>query len=187
MQFGTRELVLFLTVLLLPVVSYFTIFKPQNTRIDQATAEIVHKRELLDQLRRETAKSKDLAAINEALQGSITLIESRLPTNKEVDQILRQVSALAVESGLQPPTLKSDKPLAAARYREQPLVMSTAGQFEGFYDFLVALERLPRITRIVNMTIKENKQTKKSDEPQPEITAEFTLSIYFREDGGNAP
>lgn len=187
MQFGTRELVLFLTILLLPVVSFFTIFKPQNTRIDQATAEIVHKRELLDQLRRETAKSKDLESINQALQERITLIESRLPTNKEVDLILRQVSALAIEAGLQPPTLKSDKPLAAARYREQPLVMSTAGQFEGFYDFLVALERLPRITRIVNMSIKENKQSRKGDEPQPEITAEFTLSIYFREDGGSAP
>jgi Tfp pilus assembly protein PilO len=187
MQFGTRELVLFLTVLLLPVVSYFTIFKPQNTRIDQATAEIVHKRELLDQLRRETAKSKDLVEVNEAIMEGVTLIESRLPTNKEVDQIVRQVSTLAIDSGMQPPTLKSDKPLAAARYREQPLVMSTAGSFEGFYDFLLALERLPRITRIVSMTIKENKQTKKDDEPQPEITVEFTLSIYFREDGGSTP
>lgn len=187
MQFGTRELVLFLTVLLLPVVSYFTIFKPQNTHIDQATAEIVHKRELLDQLRRETAKSSDLESINESLQERIVVIESRLPTNKEVDHIVRQVSTLAIESGMQPPTFKSDKQLAAARYREQPLVMSTAGSFEGFYNFLVALERLPRITRVVSMTIKENRQTKKSDEPQPEITVDFTLSIYFREDGGSAP
>ncbi len=185
MQFGTRELVLFLTVLLLPVVSYFTIFKPQNTRIDQATAEITHKRELLEQLRRETAKSKDLESVNDSLQDRITLIESRLPTDKEVDQIVRQVSALAIEAGLQPPTFKSDRPLAAARYREQPLVMSTAGQFEDFYNFFVAMERLPRITRVVNMSIKENRQTRKDDGPQPEITADFTLSIYFR-DGGNA-
>lgn len=184
MQFGTRELVLFLTVLLLPVVSYFTIFKPQNTSIDQANADIAHKRELLDQLRRETARSKDLESVNDSLQDRITLIESRLPTNKEVDQIVRQVSALAIEAGLQPPTLKSDKPLAAARYREQPLVMSTQGSFQGYYDFLLALERLPRITRIVNMTIKEARQTKKDDQPV-EITVDFTLSIYFREDGGN--
>lgn len=184
MQFGTRELVLFLTVLLLPVVSYFTIFNPQNIRIDQATAEITHKRELLDQLRRETARSKDLESVNGSLQDSITVIESRLPTNKEVDQIVRQVSALAIEAGLHAPTLKSDRPLAAARYREQPLIMTTQGDFAGFYEFLTSLERLPRITRIVNMTVKESRERR--DEVQTEITAEFTLSIYFREDEGSA-
>lgn len=184
MQFGTRELVLFLTVLLLPVVSYFTIFQPQNRRIDQAKAEITHKRELLDQLRRETAKSKDLESINDELQERIGLIESRLPTNKEIDRIVRQVSALAVEAGLQPPSLKSEKPLAAARYREQPLVMTTQGDFQGFYNFLVSLERLPRITRILNMTVKE--LPRKGEQQTAEIGAEFTLSIYFREDGGNA-
>lgn len=184
MQFGTRELVLFLTVLLLPVVSYFTIFRPQNTRIDQAHAEITHKRELLDQLRRETARSKDLESVNTSLQERIGLIESRLPTNKEVDQIVRQVSALAIESGLQSPTLKSERPLAAARYREQPLVMATQGSFQGFYDFLTALERLPRITRVVDMTVKEHRD--KKSESTVEITAEFTLSIYFREDEGSA-
>lgn len=183
MQFGTRELVLFLTVLLLPVVSYFTIFKPQNNRIDLAKAEITHKRELLDQLRRETARSSDLEAVNDELQDRIGLIESRLPTNKEVDQIVRQVSALAIEAGLQPPTLRSDRPLAAARYREQPLVMSTAGDFEGFYRFLLSLERLPRITRIVDMSVKESRD-RRSETPV-EITADFTLSIYFREDEGS--
>lgn len=180
MQFGTRELVLFLTVLLLPVVSYFTIFQPQNKRIDQAAAEITHKQDLLDQLRRETARSKDLEEINGSLQERIGEIEARLPTNKEVDQIVRQVSQLAIEAGLHAPTLKSEKPLAAARYREQPLIMSTKGGFDGFYGFLLALERLPRITRIVDMKVI------KSDEEGSDISAEFTLSIYFRESEGSA-
>lgn len=184
MQFGTRELVLFLTVLLLPVVSYFTIFQPQNKRIDQAKADMTHKTEMLNQLRRETARSKDLENVNDSLQERITVIESRLPTNKEVDQIVRQVSALAIEAGLQPPTLKSDRPLAAARYREQPLIMSTTGDFGGFYGFLLALERLPRITRIVDMTVKESRA--RANETPAEISAEFTLSIYFREDNGSA-
>lgn len=180
MQFGTRELVLFLTVLLLPVVSYFTIFQPQNTRIDAAKAEITHKQDMLTQLRRETARSKDLEAVNGSLQERIGEIEARLPTNKEVDQIVRQISQLAVEVGLQPPSLKSDKPLAAARYREQPLIIETKGSFNGYYQFLLALERLPRITRLVDMKITEARQD------DTEVKAEFTLSIYFREDDGSA-
>lgn len=180
MQFGTRELVLFLTVLLLPVVSYFTIFQPQNERIDEAKAEITHKQDMLAQLRRETARSKDLESVNVSLQERIDEIEARLPTNKEVDQIVRQVSLLAVDAGLQPPTLKSDKPLQAARYREQPLAITTKGTFDGFYQFLLDLERLPRITRVVDMKVKESR------EEDADIEASFTLSIYFREDDGSA-
>ncbi|MFK7884434.1 MAG: type 4a pilus biogenesis protein PilO [Phycisphaerales bacterium] len=180
MQFGTREIVLFLTVLLLPVVSYFTIFQPQNGRIEEAKAEITHKQDMLTQLRRETARSKDLEQVNGSLQERIDEIEARLPTNKEVDQIVRQVSLLAVEAGLQPPSLKSDKPLTAARYREQPLILETQGSFDGFYQFLLDLERLPRITRVVDMKV-----TNSRDEGV-DIAAEFTLSIYFREDNGSA-
>lgn len=180
MQFGTREVVLFLTVLLLPVVSYFTIFKPQNERIDLAKAEITHKQELLDQLRRETARSKDLEQVNGSLQERIAEIEARLPSNKEVDQIVRQVSQLAIEAGLQPPALKSDKPLIAARYREQPLIITTEGNFQGYYNFLLSLERLPRITRVVNMKVSESR------DEGTEISAEFTLSIYFRDSEGGA-
>lgn len=179
MQFGTRELVLFLTVLLLPVVSYFTIFQPQNNRIDSAKADITHKQELLAQLRRETARSKDLESVNTELQERIGEIEARLPNNKAVDQIVRQVSELAIQSGLQPPSLKGEKPVAAARYREQPLTMETQGSFEGYYQFLLNLERLPRITRVVDMKVTEAR------DKDVDIKAEFTLSIYFREDEGS--
>lgn len=94
--------------------------------------------------------------------------------------IVRQVSSLAVESGLTPPTLKSEKPVAAARFREQPLSMSTSGSFEGFYEFLLALERLPRLTRVVDLLLKD------SSEEGVEVDAEFTLSIYFQSDEGDA-
>jgi len=175
---GTREIVLFLAVLLLPIASYFIIFKPQSANIDRARGEIQHRQEMLDSLRVETGRNADLKEANEIIKARVDEMEALLPTNKEVDQIVRQVSALALDSGLTPPTLKSSKPIAAARFREQPLVMSTNGSFEGFYDFLLAIEKLPRITRIVDMAIKD------SDSAGMEIEADFTLSIYFQADEG---
>lgn len=179
MRFTTRELFLFLAVLLVPIVSYFVVFKPQSANIEQAKSEIVHKREMLSSLRIETARNDDLKAANEEIGGRITEMESLLPSGKEIDLIVRQVSALAVESGLSPPTLKSAKPVAAARFREQPLEMSTSGSFEGFYEFLLALERLPRLTRIVDLVLKDSKSE------GVEVDAEFTLSIYFQSDEGS--
>lgn len=176
MRFGTREMILFLAVLLVPILSYFVVFKPQSANIEQAKSEIDHKRDLLSSLRAETKRNDDLAQANKVIEGRIDEMESLLPSNKEIDQIVRQVSSLAIDAGLTPPTLKSTKPVAAARFREQPLEMSTGGTFAGFYDFLIAIEKLPRITRIVDMTIKD------STEDGLEIEASFTLSIYFQVD-----
>ncbi len=174
MRFGLRELVMFLAVVLLPVGAYFVAFRPQNIQIEKDREELAHRRELLAKLRAETARNDDLERANAEIAGQIEKIESRLPTSKGVDQIVRQVSSLAVEAGLEPPSLKSLKPVAAARYREQPLELQTNGTFEGYYTFLQSLERMPRITRIVDL--------KMEDSADGGIDFDFTLSIYFRED-----
>lgn len=178
MRFGTRELILFTMVLALPVVAYFAAFRPQNAKIERMRGEVVHKREMLDKYRSETARNADLEKANALIAERVAEIEQRLPSGKEIDQIVRQVSQLAVDAGLAPPTLKTAKPVAAARYKEQPLELTTTGSFHGFYEFLVAMERMPRITRIVEMTIKHGEDT--------EIEVAFTLSIYFRDDEGGA-
>jgi len=174
MQFGIRELVLFLTVLLLPVVSYLIVFRPQSANIESAKTEIAHKQEMLTKLRAETARNDDLQLINEQITQRIDTMESMLPSNKEVDQIVRQVSALAIESGLSSPTLKNAKPQPAAQFREQPLEMSIEGSWTGFYGFLLKIEQMPRITRIVDMKIED------TSNEDTEIKASFTLSIFFR-------
>ena len=179
MQLGPREMILFGLVLSLPVVSYALVFRPQSSEIDRARTEISHKREMLDRLRAETARNDDLERANAAIAAHVAELEERLPTGKEVDEIIRQVSALAVDAGLAPPSIKSLKPLEAAGYREQPLELKTSGSFAGYYDFLVQLERLPRITRITDMTVRRG-------QAEAEISVDFTLNIYFREedDGG---
>ena len=179
MKFSTRELILFLSVLLVPIVSYFFVFQPQNASIDKAKSEIEHKREMLNSLRLETARNETLKNANDSISERINEMESLLPSDKEIDQVVRQVSSLAVDAGLSPPTLKSAKPVAAARFREQPLEMSTQGSFEGFYEFLLAIERLPRLTRIVDMSLKD------SNDEGVEVDADFTLSIYFQTGEGS--
>lgn len=172
MRIGPRELLLFLIVLLLPVAAYFGAIGPQNAKIERDKTELTLMRDLLDKLRAETARTSDLAAENERIEETVSSIEDRLPSGKEVDEIVRQVSVLAVESGLAPPELKSSKPLAAAHYREQPLELKTSGPWEGYYDFMLRLERLPRITRLSDMSVARAREGES-------LEVEFTLSIYF--------
>ncbi|RMH11332.1 MAG: hypothetical protein D6695_09400 [Planctomycetota bacterium] len=178
MQLGARELATFGLVLAIPVMSFILVFRPQNQEINAALAEIGHKREILERLRQETARNADLQQANEQIAERIRKDEARLPSSSAVDQIVKQMSALAVDSGLQAPTLKSLKPLQAALYWEQPLEMTTSGTFRGFYRFLRRLERLPRITRVVDLDIKRGSV----ESGEPEISVKFTLSIYFQQE-----
>lgn len=178
MRFGVREALLTAILLSVPLSSYWLVFRPQNREIDRAKGEIRHKEEMLAKLREETARNADLQKANEDISRSVTAIEARLPSGKEIDSVVRQVSDLAVQSGLAAPAMKSAKPVKAALYMEQPLEMQMEGNFHGFYEFLLKLEQLPRITRIPDMKIKRD------DDQNGNLKAEFTLSIYFQEDGG---
>lgn len=177
MKIGLRELVLLVVLVAVPVASFFLVFKPQNEAIEAAKAEVQHKQNMLDELRKETSQTDDLLSENQMLERRIERVEARLPSNNELDRVIRQVSQLAVAAGLEPPALKNAKPLAAALYMEQPLEMKTAGDFGGYYKFLQRLEQLPRITRIPDMKVERDRQV------EGKMNIEFTLSIYYQPEG----
>ena len=100
-----------------------------------------------------------------------------------VEVILEDVWELAAISRLTVKSIKSEKPVPAAGYMEQPLKVAMEGRFEGFYSFLLALEGLPRITRIHEMKLERKSGGRKGkgneDDSGGVMTAEFVLSIYF--------
>lgn len=176
LRFGIREFMLLIVLMALPLSSYWLVFRPQNAEIAQAKREIEHKKSMLDKLTAATAKNEDLERANEEIKGDIAAIEARLPTNKEVDDVVRQVSELASQSSLEAPTMESQKPVAAAMYMEQPLKMAVMGDFRGFYEFLVKVEQLPRITRMPDLHLA------RANDKNGYMKAEYTLSIYFQQE-----
>jgi type IV pilus assembly protein PilO len=176
MRIGLREAFLLAVLLALPLSSWWLVFRPQNMEIAAAKIEIAEKQRQLSKVQESTARNEDLKRENEERARMIKVIEARLPSGKEVDQIVRQVSDLAVESGLEPPAVESDKPVAAAMYMEQPLKMKVTGDFNGFHEFLKKLEGLPRQTRIPDMKIT------RMEDVNGHMKAEFTLSIYFQQE-----
>jgi type IV pilus assembly protein PilO len=174
MRIGLREAFLLAVLLALPLASWWLVFRPQNTEIAQAKREIEHKLATLRKVQETTSRTEDLQRENEEIRKQIQSIEARLPSNKEVDEVVRQVSDLAVQAGLDSPAIESDKPVTAAMYMEQPLKMKISGNFTGFHDFLIKVEELPRITRISDMKIS------RSTDVNGNMDAEFVLSIYFQ-------
>ncbi len=188
MRMGLREVIFLVVLLVVPVASYFYVFKPRNTEIHQAQKEVEIKQAKLDKLREVAEKIDDIGLAIEKGRQAIELVEAKLPSQQDVEVILEDVWQLARRAHLTVKSVKSDKPVPAALYMEQPLKVQMDGPFDGFYQFLMDLENLPRITRIHQMKLE--RVTAKSDDksvPPGMMKAEFTLSIYFESSAGGAP
>ena len=166
---------LFSAVLLaLPVCSYFVVFRPVNAKIDQGKKEIEHKQALLAKLREATSQTEDLQRANDQIRESIDSLQAKLPSSKEMDNVLRQVSGIAAKNGLKVPTFKkNDKTAPAGLAMEQPLDIEITGDFDGFYKFLLDLEQLPRITRLTDLDVI------RSDKVDGEMKSKLVLSVYY--------
>ena len=181
MPSALRQAIFFVLLIALPVASYFFYFKPQNEQIEKAKKEIEHKQAMLTKLQAATAQAQDLARQNEQIKTAIESIEARLPSGKEMDNVLRQVSNLAAKNNLKVPNFKkSSQVLMAGTAMEQPLDIEITGDFDGFYKFLLDIEQLPRITRIPDFSIL------RSEKVDGEMKTKFTLSIYYEGDSKDA-
>lgn len=182
MQLGFRELIFLAVLLAVPIAAYVYVFKPRNTEILEAREEIALKQARLDQLAQVVAKIEDIGDAIETGQQSIELIEAKLPREQDVEGVLEQISQIAERNKLVIRSITPDAPVPAAMYMELPLRLAMDGQFDGFYQFLLEVENLPRITRIHNMEMKRSESRtgpNRSDLPPGSTRAEFTLSIYF--------
>ena len=184
MRFGLREVIFLMVLLVVPVASYFYVFKPRNDEIRQAKAEIDVKQAKLDKLREVSEKIDDINDAIEQGRAAIRLVEAKLPSAMEVDVILKDIWQTAASADLTVKTVKSELPVEASGYMEQPLHVVMQGRFEGFYNFLMQLENLPRITRIHKMKLERATAQRPGEEgstPPEMMRADFVLSIYFQQ------
>jgi type IV pilus assembly protein PilO len=173
MQFGPRTFICIVLLLGLLAASYTFLFKPTAEEIHRLADEKHAKEEKLATLRNAAAGVKDLPAEIDKLRKAITFFESKLPEEKEMDKVLREVWQIAEKNGLTTKSVRTLKPVLGNDYSEQPMRMVITGPFGGYYNFLKDVEALPRITRISEMSLSKDPKT------EGQIGAEFTLTIFF--------
>lgn len=178
MKFGIRETAFVVAMLMLLGSTYWFIFKKANADRDARLSEIRAMDVKLVQLRQETAGIEDMNRKIEELQKAIEFFESKLPQEKEVDKILTEVTQIAEANALQTKTFKPNKAERGTNYSELPIQMTLEGDFNGFYSFLLQLEKLSRITRLTQMKLE------KISDRDGEMQAQMTLSIFFEPETG---
>lgn len=176
MKFGAREIVFCTLMIALLLGSWWFVFKRANDRRDYLRAEIARKETDLDNLRKSTAGIEDLGKKIVELQKAIAFFESKLPKEKEMDTVVNDVWRMAQANSLDCKTIKPLKQERQASYSEQPIELVMSGDFQGFYSFLLQLEKLSRITRVHQMNLQ------KITSSDGQMTAKVTLSVFFEPD-----
>ena len=180
MKFGLREIIFVIVMLgLLGSTNYF-VFSKANKKKQDLLADIHTKQASLSNFQQATAGIEDLNNKIDELQKAITFFESKLPQEKEIDKILKEVWQMAEANQLTTKTIKTMKAQRGPNYSEQPIQLSLSGDFNGFYAFLLQLEKLQRITRITDMNLQ------KISDRDGEMQAQMTLSIFFEPDTGSS-
>jgi type IV pilus assembly protein PilO len=177
MRLGLREFMFLLLLVAIPTAAWWLVFKPANEQIAAARAEILAKQQKLTRLEAATRHIEDLGREIDKLTQAIDLFEAKLPAEKEVEVILKEVWQVAARHQLKPRSIRAEKPIKSLRYSELPLKMVISGDFPGFYAFLLDLERLSRLTRIPDMKLEKVRTV--TDGPDGQMEASFTLSIFF--------
>jgi len=116
---------------------------------------------------------KNLNKEVEKLGDAVEYFEGKLPAHHEIHKVLAQVTEIVEARQLETKLFKTLKPKPFAGYSEQPIQMEVYGNFNAFYQFLLDVEKLPRITKINNMDIEKDK------DEDGMMKARFILSIYF--------
>lgn len=181
MKYGLREIAVTALLMLIPLAAWYFVLRPNKDRNLAMIRQVEVKQDKLRQLNHATGTIGDLKNEIAALEKGIAYFQSKLPDEKEIDKVLKEVWLLAEANHLATKSIRTLQRVGDSGYvtagdsrGEQPIDMQLEGDFMGFYSFLLALENQPRIMRISKMTLKKAEKGE-----QGSMAANFAMSIFF--------
>ncbi|KPJ72678.1 MAG: hypothetical protein AMK72_08190 [Planctomycetes bacterium SM23_25] len=173
MKGPTRILITVLGLAVVGAAVTLLLIMPVLRRTEADRLALQERRAQLVKLQRVAARITDLTKEIERLEEALAFFEDRLPEEREIDVILREVWLTAESKSLIPRSVRTNQPEAMPRYNSQPITLSLEGPFESFYDFLLGLERLPRLTKVRQM------QVTKSPVTEGVVQVDLLMDIFF--------
>ena len=174
MQPGAKTLFLIVLLLALPIASYFLVFQKLSEEIAAKEQDTRQKQDQLNDLKIALASGKELEDDIQKLGQVINLLKAKLPQEKDMDSVIREVWETAERHCLNTKSIRTKKVIQSANYSEQPIQMSFVGSFSpGVFDFLRDIEQISRLTRVSDLKIVAD------DKVSGQVSADITVTIYF--------
>lgn len=177
MSSNIRKVVFFILLIGMVYMSYVFMIRPANANLTIQKGKVTQNMTKLHQLETAPAAIEDLQEQLARLEDGIMLLESKLPPKSEIHTVLKNITVIALQEGLTPKTIRTLKAKYNNGYIEQPLKLELGGNFKSYYSFLLALEKLDRITNIPELVIKKDLKFDGC------MQATFIINIFFQDSG----
>ena len=171
---GLRKVIFFVLIVALAYVAFTYMIKPANSDLVAQKARITQNKSKLRELEKVTTAAADLSKQLKRVEEAIAAFESKLPPSSQIDTVLKNVTVIARKHHLTPKTIRSLKRKNNSGYIEQPLKVELHGNFNSYYSFLLELEKLDRIMKIRELSLK------KKSKYEGHTEATFVVSIFFQ-------
>ncbi|MBI3031091.1 MAG: type 4a pilus biogenesis protein PilO [Candidatus Rokubacteria bacterium] len=161
---------------------YYFLLAPKMAEVSRLRDQRMAKQTELDNSRQLAASLARFKQEAEALRARLETAKERLPSEKEIPGLYRQVSELAYQTGMAVSLFQPRSPATKDVYQEVPISITAEAGFHQLGTFLDRIARLPRIVNLTDIKITGISR------PTGTIRADLTLATYvFRPEGAPPP
>lgn len=160
-----RKLILVLPALGIAAIAVVFFIMPALNERAKYAAELEQQEATINKVRLVTAKLPALVSENERLRQKLTELRLQLPDSREVSGLLRQVSEIGNQAGLQVVAWKPKERSVhhSKEVYEIPVEVEMRGTYHRFGQFFSMLTGLERIVNITNIQLKQADQKFQKD------------------------
>lgn len=168
---------LILLVLLLIVVNfgfYKYVYTGRSGEMAALSADVVRLQQSINTKKALVADIEKIKRERAALQEKYTKILERLPEEKEIPRLLRQVATVAGRSGLEVALFRQKDPVDQELYREIPVELSISGAYQNLLGFLSQISQIPRMVNVGELHAK----AMENPDGRSAITASLITTVF---------
>jgi type IV pilus assembly protein PilO len=171
-----------MVLVILGALGYFFLISGARAERDTVLEENEVRRAEVLKAKADEANLRPFRALAEALRKRLDTAKERLPSEREIPQVYRQVSDLATQSGLGvslfQPKAAEDRDVLS----EVPIAVTAECTYHQLGAFLERVGKMPRIVSLGDFRVIG------IDRPTGTVRAEMTLATYtFRPEGAPPP
>jgi len=137
---------------------YYFVYTGLEAEIETKTQE---RRELQDEVEKGKVTAARLPEFRrevERREATLQALSRILPSNKEVDDLLRKVQQMAAESSLNVLRFKPEATQPREFYAAWPISLELDGNYHNLAYFFDRLSKLSRIVNVSNLKVNSNKK-----------------------------
>jgi Tfp pilus assembly protein PilO len=174
MSLGTQVIVFAVIGLLLYGVFWYFFYSPMQVERDNKTTTKRNLQAEVDNAKTTAARLPEFRREVERKEATLQALSRILPSQKEVDDLLRKVQQLAAESSLNVLRFKPEATKPQNFYAEWPISLDLDGSYHNLAYFFDRLSRLSRIVNVSNLKV----DAKREPSIASTITASCTATTF---------